>query len=152
MDLLYDTLFNGLAIGSVLVLAALGLAVVFGLMGVINMAHGEFMTIGAYTIYLGSTLTEKFAPGWTQMYFPVAIVAAFFIAFGGSSPSGLNSLTENTRSKVAAPGSPTVISTFTILSRPVTPRATRIASIVASVPEFVNLHIGSPYRSPNNSA
>ena len=49
MDLLYDTLFNGLAIGSVLVLAALGLAVVFGLMGVINMAHGELMMLGAYT-------------------------------------------------------------------------------------------------------
>ena len=40
MNLFLDTLFNGLAIGSVLVLAALGLAVVFGLMGVINMAHG----------------------------------------------------------------------------------------------------------------
>ena len=73
--------FAGLSLFSVLLLMGLGLAVIFGQMVVINMAHGEFMTIGAYTIYLGSTLTEKFAPGLMQMYFPVAIVAAFLIAF-----------------------------------------------------------------------
>lgn len=59
MDLLYDTLFNGLAIGSVLVLAALGLAVVFGLMGVINMAHGELMMLGAYTTFVAQNLFKK---------------------------------------------------------------------------------------------
>jgi urea transport system permease protein len=46
-------------------------------MGVINMAHGEFMTIGAYTIYLGSTLTAQHAPQFMPYYFPLAIVAAF---------------------------------------------------------------------------
>ena len=73
--------FAGLSLFSVLLLMGLVLAVIFGQMGVINMAHGEFMTIGAYTIYLMSTLTESFAPQLMQTYFLVAIVAAFFIAF-----------------------------------------------------------------------
>ncbi len=74
--------FAGLSLFSVLLLMGLGLAIIFGQMGVINMAHGEFMTIGAYTIFLFSSLTETHAPGLMQAYFPVAIVAAFFIAFG----------------------------------------------------------------------
>lgn len=73
--------FAGLSLFSVLLLMGLGLAVIFGQMGVINMAHGEFMTIGAYTVFLGSTLTETFAPGLVQAYFPVAIVVAFVFAF-----------------------------------------------------------------------
>jgi urea transport system permease protein len=72
--------FAGLSLFSVLLLMGLGLAIIFGQMGVINMAHGEFMTIGAYTIFLGSTLSEKFAPGFVGYYFPVAIVAAFVFA------------------------------------------------------------------------
>ncbi|RZL37739.1 MAG: urea ABC transporter permease subunit UrtB, partial [Rubrivivax sp.] len=44
--------FAGLSLFSVLLLMGLGLAIIFGQMGVINMAHGEFMTIGAYTIYM----------------------------------------------------------------------------------------------------
>ncbi|UUX95616.1 urea ABC transporter permease subunit UrtB [Aquabacterium sp. J223] len=75
--------FAGISLFSVLLLMGLGLAIIFGQMGVINMAHGEFMTIGAYTIFLGSTLTEKYAPGFMQAYFPVAIVAAFGFAFVG---------------------------------------------------------------------
>ena len=51
LELLLDSLFNGVAIGSVLLVAALGLAIVFGLMGVINLAHGELMMLGAYTTY-----------------------------------------------------------------------------------------------------
>jgi urea transport system permease protein len=73
--------FAGLSLFSVLLLMGLGLAIIFGQMGVINMAHGEFMTIGAYTIFLMSTLTETFAPGLMSMYFPVAIVVAFGLAF-----------------------------------------------------------------------
>ncbi|HET8871445.1 MAG TPA: urea ABC transporter permease subunit UrtB [Aquabacterium sp.] len=73
--------FAGLSLFSVLLLMGLGLAIIFGQMGVINMAHGEFMTIGAYTIYMGSTLTEKYAPNLLPVYFPIAIVAAFLIAF-----------------------------------------------------------------------
>jgi urea transport system permease protein len=73
--------FAGLSLFSVLLLMGLGLAIIFGQMGVINMAHGEFMTIGAYTIYLGSTLTERFAPGFLAYYFPLAIAVAFVFAF-----------------------------------------------------------------------
>jgi urea transport system permease protein len=73
--------FAGLSLFSVLLLMGLGLAVIFGQMGVINMAHGEFMTIGAYTIFLFSQLAESYFPGLTQSYFLVAIVVAFFIAF-----------------------------------------------------------------------
>ena len=52
MQLLLESLFNGVAIGSVLLMAALGLAIVFGLMGVINLAHGELIMLGAYTCLL----------------------------------------------------------------------------------------------------
>ena len=45
-------IFNGIGIGSVLLIAALGLAIVFGLMGVINLAHGELMMLGAYTTFV----------------------------------------------------------------------------------------------------
>ena len=73
--------FAGLSLFAVLLLMGLGLAIIFGQMGVINMAHGEFMTIGAYTIYLGSTLAEAISPGAVAAYFPLAIVAAFLLAF-----------------------------------------------------------------------
>ena len=73
--------FAGLSLFSVLLLMGLGLAIIFGQMGVINMAHGEFMTIGAYTIFLFSSLTENYAPAFSQYYFLVAILAAFLFAF-----------------------------------------------------------------------
>jgi urea transport system permease protein len=73
--------FAGLSLFSVLLLMGLGLAIIFGQMGVINMAHGEFMTIGAYTIYMLSTLVETSAPQLMAYYFPFAIVVAFCLAF-----------------------------------------------------------------------
>ncbi|MDE3010194.1 MAG: urea ABC transporter permease subunit UrtB [Pseudomonadota bacterium] len=73
--------FAGLSLFSVLLLMGLGLAIIFGQMGVINMAHGEFMTIGAYTIYLCSHLAETFSPGLVPYYFPLAILLAFVAAF-----------------------------------------------------------------------
>jgi urea transport system permease protein len=73
--------FAGLSLFAVLLLMGLGLAIIFGQMGVINMAHGEFMTIGAYTIYMGSQLVEGYAPQMGPYYFPLAIVAAFGFAF-----------------------------------------------------------------------
>src|SRR5512147_3001932 len=74
--------FAGLILFSVFVLMALGLAIIFGQMGVINMAHGEFMAIGAYVVYLFSQLTQNFAPGLREVYFVPAVVAAFFVAAG----------------------------------------------------------------------
>jgi len=73
--------FAGLSLFSVLLLMGLGLAVIFGQMGVINMAHGEFMTIGAYTVYMASVLTERIAPNFLVYYFPLAILLAFCLAF-----------------------------------------------------------------------
>ena len=73
--------FAGVSLFSVLLLMGLGLAIIFGQMGVINMAHGEFMTIGAYTIFLFSSLAESFLPSAMPYYFPLAILAAFVIAF-----------------------------------------------------------------------
>ncbi|QSI79052.1 urea ABC transporter permease subunit UrtB [Niveibacterium microcysteis] len=73
--------FAGLSLFAVLLLMGLGLAIIFGQMGVINMAHGEFMTLGAYTIFLFSSLSESLFPQFTQTYFLVAIVAAFFVTF-----------------------------------------------------------------------
>src|SRR5690349_8635400 len=73
--------FNGLSVFCVLLLMALGLAIIFGQMGVINMAHGEFLTIGAYTTYGFSALTTAYAPGFAPYYFFFAIAGAFVIAF-----------------------------------------------------------------------
>lgn len=73
--------FAGLSLFAVLLLMGLGLAIIFGQMGVINMAHGEFMTIGAYSVFLLSSLTDSIAPGLMQLYFPFAILCAFLFAF-----------------------------------------------------------------------
>ncbi|MBT5106010.1 urea ABC transporter permease subunit UrtB [Porticoccaceae bacterium] len=72
--------FAGLILFSVLVLMALGLAIIFGQMGVINMAHGEFMILGAYVTYLTSLFFEAYLPGLSSIYFFVAIVLAFIAA------------------------------------------------------------------------
>jgi urea transport system permease protein len=71
-----ETIFFGLSLGAVLVLAAIGLAITFGVMGVINMAHGELMMLGAYTTYVVQTLMPEHLD-WT---IPVAIPAAFLVA------------------------------------------------------------------------
>ena len=73
--------FAGLSLFAVLLLMGLGLAIIFGQMGVINMAHGEFMAIGAYTIYMSAQFTEHVAPAAMAYYFPIAIVLAFGVAF-----------------------------------------------------------------------
>lgn len=74
--------FNGLSVFCVLLLMALGLAIIFGQMGVINMAHGEFLTIGAYITYLLSHLTTTYAPSLHPFYFFGAIVLSFLVAYG----------------------------------------------------------------------
>ncbi len=72
--------FSGLSLFTVLLLMALGLAIIFGQMGVINMAHGEFMTIGAYMVYLFSELQKSYFPSLGGVYFIPAIVASFVVA------------------------------------------------------------------------
>jgi urea transport system permease protein len=75
-----ESTFAGLSLGSILVLLALGLSIVFGLMDVINMAHGEFMMIGAFTTYVVSEIFKTFPPGMYDYYPIVAIPAAFIVA------------------------------------------------------------------------
>jgi len=72
-------LFYGLSLGSVLLLAALGLAITFGLMGVINMAHGELLMIGAYATYVVQSAFRAWAPGWLDWYVIAALPVAFVV-------------------------------------------------------------------------
>jgi urea transport system permease protein len=77
---LIGNLFAGLSLGSVLLLAALGLAITYGLIGVINMAHGEFLMIGAYATYVVQTLFRTYAPDAFAWYLPAALPASFLAA------------------------------------------------------------------------
>lgn len=78
---IFGTIFRGLSLGSVLLVVALGLAITFGLMGVINMAHGEIMVVGAYATYMTQTFFSKhFGPAGQEWYFIVALPVAFLSA------------------------------------------------------------------------
>ena len=74
--------FTGLSLGSILLLVALGLAITYGLMGVINMAHGELMMIGAYATYLVQNLFRTHLPGWFDGYILAAVPVSFLVAAG----------------------------------------------------------------------
>ena len=74
--------FNGLCTFCVLLLMALGLAIIFGQMGVINMAHGEFLTVGAYTTYVLSEISQRWAPWLLGSYFLLSLALSFGIAAG----------------------------------------------------------------------
>lgn len=71
--------FSGLSLGSVLLLAALGLAITYGLLGVINMAHGEMLMLGAYATWMVQTLFQRVAPEWLAFYPLLALPVAFFV-------------------------------------------------------------------------
>jgi len=73
-------LFNGLSLGAVLLLMSLGLAVTFGLMGIINMAHGEMLMLGSYTAYVVQEIFAAWFPGYADSYFVVALPLAFLVA------------------------------------------------------------------------
>src|SRR5260370_6835778 len=70
--------FAGMILFTVCVLMALGLAIIFGQMGVINMAHGEFMILGAYVTWMTSNLFQTYLPGLFGGYFFLAMILAFF--------------------------------------------------------------------------
>lgn len=74
------TVAAGVSLGSILLLVALGLAITYGVMGVINMAHGEFLMIGAYSAFIAQTLMRLYAPGWFDLYPVLALPIAFFAA------------------------------------------------------------------------
>ncbi|RPH24784.1 urea ABC transporter permease subunit UrtB [Buttiauxella warmboldiae] len=71
--------FMGLSLGSILLLAALGLAITYGLLGVINMAHGEMLMLGAYSAWLVQSTFQHYAPAWLTFYPVVALPVAFAI-------------------------------------------------------------------------
>ncbi len=71
-----ENLYFGLSLGAVLLLAAVGLAITFGVMGVINMAHGEMIMLGAYTTYV----VQQLMPGHIELSLVVAIPAAFLVS------------------------------------------------------------------------
>ncbi|MDE2604495.1 MAG: urea ABC transporter permease subunit UrtB [Burkholderiales bacterium] len=76
--------FSGISLGSILLLVALGLAITYGLMGVINMAHGELMMIGAYATYVVQGVFQKYLPGAFDWY----LVAAVPVSFAASAVMG----------------------------------------------------------------
>jgi urea transport system permease protein len=77
-----QTVWFGISLGSVLLLAAIGLAITFGVMGIINMAHGEMVMIGAYVTFMVQELIRTRAPHLFDWSLPIAIPLAFIIAGG----------------------------------------------------------------------
>jgi urea transport system permease protein len=75
-----QTMFSSLSLGSILILMALGLSVIFGLMGVINMAHGEFMMIGAYATFVTQNIFLSLAPGAFDWFLAFSFPISFFVA------------------------------------------------------------------------
>lgn len=71
--------FMGMSLGSVLLLAALGLAITYGLLGVINMAHGEMLMLGAYATWMVQQAMAQFTPQWLALYPVVALPVAFML-------------------------------------------------------------------------
>lgn len=76
-EILLMQLFGGLSFAAILLLMSLGLAIVFGLMGVINMAHGELMALGAYVTFLTAAIFETYFPEAMNVYILIAIPVAF---------------------------------------------------------------------------
>lgn len=79
MELFFSQILDGLSIGSVLLVAATGLAIVFGLMGVINLAHGELMMLGAYVTFVVQSVFKPMGGVVFELYFPIALVASFIV-------------------------------------------------------------------------
>ncbi len=77
-----QNVWYGLSLGSVLLLAAIGLAITFGVMGVINMAHGEMVMLGAYTTFVVQEIIRNHAPGLFEWSLAIALPLAFVVAGG----------------------------------------------------------------------
>src|SRR5262249_16302201 len=81
-----ETIFRGISLSSILLLMALGLAIIFGLMGVINMAHGEFMMLGAYATFVTQEMFRAYLP---ETYFDYYFILAMPISFIAAGLVGL---------------------------------------------------------------
>ncbi|MGK7943747.1 MAG: urea ABC transporter permease subunit UrtB [Microcystaceae cyanobacterium] len=80
MSIFLEAIFNGVSIGAVLLISALGLAIVFGLMGVINLAHGELMMLGAYTTFVVQNVFKGLGEPFFSSYIIFALPTAFIVA------------------------------------------------------------------------
>jgi urea transport system permease protein len=81
VEILLSQLFNGLSSSSILLMVGLGLSVTFGIMGVINFAHGEFLMVGAYVVYITQSIfTEYVGRNYYDGYFLIALPASFLVA------------------------------------------------------------------------
>ena len=76
------TLYNGLSFASILFMSSVGLAIIFGLMGVINLAQGEFIMLGAYSTYIVQQVVRATAPALAEYYLPLAIIPVFLVTAG----------------------------------------------------------------------
>ena len=82
MEQFVNTFFNCVSLSSIILLTSLGLAITFGLMKVINMAHGEFLMIGAYMTYVVQNIFERFFPtAIFSLYYFFALIVAFAVTF-----------------------------------------------------------------------
>ncbi len=81
LEIFWMQLFSGVSYTAILLLMSLGLAIVFGLMGVINMAHGELMALGAYVTFMVANVFLKIFPDSIDIYILFAIPAAFLVTF-----------------------------------------------------------------------
>jgi urea transport system permease protein len=79
VELFFSQILDGLSIGSVLLVSATGLAIVFGLMGVINLAHGELMMLGAYATFVVQSIFKPIGGVIFELYFPIALLASFVV-------------------------------------------------------------------------
>ncbi|MDF1722554.1 MAG: urea ABC transporter permease subunit UrtB [Minwuia sp.] len=75
-----QNIYYGISLGSVLLMAAIGLAITFGVMGVINMAHGEMVMLGAYTTYVVQEVIRQHAPGMFEFSLAIAVPLAFLVS------------------------------------------------------------------------
>lgn len=82
MELFLTSVFNGISVGAVLLIVALGLAIVFGIMGVINLAHGELMMLGAYTTFVVQNGFKFLGDVGVEIYIIFALPLAFLVAAG----------------------------------------------------------------------
>ena len=103
-----QNVWYGLSLGSVLLLAAIGLAITFGVMGVINMAHGEMVMLGAYTTFVVQEIIRTTAPGLFDYSLAIAMPLAFLVAGAGrhraSSAASSASSTAGRSRRCSPPG------------------------------------------------
>ncbi|MCK5242904.1 urea ABC transporter permease subunit UrtB [bacterium] len=83
MDIILSQIFNGLSLSSILLMIGMGLSITFGIMGVINFAHGEFLMIGAYTVFIVQVIFAKLlGQAFPGISFLIALPLSFFVAAG----------------------------------------------------------------------